>query len=68
MYYVTSICIQFSYWQSYSMQIDYYRVLYDDHFFALVKAQLEEDHTVFSLSTRSQMIDDYFKSSSASMY
>src|SRR5581483_10001774 len=39
---------------------DYYRVLYDNHFFPMILDQLEESHTVISLASRSQMIDDYF--------
>jgi 7-cyano-7-deazaguanine synthase in queuosine biosynthesis len=45
---------------------DYYRVIYDTHFFRLIESQLQENHIVISPSSRSQMIDDYFKSSFAS--
>ncbi|OXA63021.1 Aminopeptidase N [Folsomia candida] len=43
----------------------YYRVLYDAHFFQLINVQLLSDHSVVSLASRSQLIDDYFKSAFA---
>lgn len=40
----------------------YYRVLYDNSLIAPIRAQLLANHTVFSVATRSQLIDDYLKS------
>lgn len=43
------------------MRLGHYRVLYDDHFTSLLKAQLDENHTLISPLSRSQLLDDYFK-------
>lgn len=45
--------------------IGFFRVVYDAHFLSLILDQLTEDHTVISVSSRSQIIDDYFKSAFA---
>lgn len=40
-------------------------MIYDEHLTKLIIAQLEHDHTVFNFATRSQLIDDYFRSAQA---
>lgn len=38
----------------------YYRVLYEDKLFQLIRRQFQEDHVQISSTSRSQLIDDYF--------
>ncbi|ODM93469.1 Thyrotropin-releasing hormone-degrading ectoenzyme, partial [Orchesella cincta] len=43
----------------------FYRVIYDDHLTGLIQEQLLKDHEVISFGSRSQLLDDYFRSASA---
>lgn len=40
--------------------VDYYRVLYDDSLHQLVKNLLDSSNGIVSLSSKSQLLDDYF--------
>jgi len=46
----------------------FYRVIYDTYLTRLIQEQLESDHTKISFASRSQLIDDYFRSASASKH
>lgn len=46
--------------------VGFYRVIYDASLTSLIQEQLEKDHTKISFASRSQLIDDYFRSASAS--
>ncbi|CAL8096507.1 unnamed protein product [Orchesella dallaii] len=43
----------------------FYRVIYDDQLTRLIQEQLLKDHNVISFGSRSQLLDDYFRSASA---
>ena len=43
-----------------NLNVGYYRVLYDEHFTALLHAQLKSDMESIGEASRSQIIDDYF--------
>lgn len=44
----------------------FFRVLYDEPLTQLIEGQLQTNHRVVSIASRSQIIDDYFKSAASS--